>query len=85
MTCRSSGLSSRIKSCNRAASHELRSPIGTLRFAGALLENEAVRQDPLRLAKVAGTVRSSAERLSWLVENLQRITQTTRSLQNASA
>jgi len=65
----------RIKSFNRAASHELRSPIGTLRFAGALLENEAVRQDPLRLAKVAGTVRSSAERLSWLVENLQRIAQ----------
>jgi signal transduction histidine kinase len=65
----------RIKSFNRAASHELRSPIGTLRFAGALLDNEAVRQDPQRVAKVAATVRSSAERLSWLVENLQRIAQ----------
>ena len=29
----------------------------------------------MRLAKVAATVRTSAERLSWLVENLQRIAQ----------
>jgi signal transduction histidine kinase len=63
----------RIQAFNRAASHELRSPIGTLRFAGALLDNEVVRQDPRRLAKVASTVRTSAERLSWLLENLQRI------------
>jgi len=67
--------SDRIKAFNRTASHELRSPIGTLRFAGALLEHEAVRQDPQRLAKVAATVRSSADRLAWLVENLQRIAQ----------
>ena len=65
----------RINSYNRAASHELRSPIGTLRFAGALLDNDAVRQDPVRLAKVAATVRASADRLSWLVENLQRLAQ----------
>ena len=65
----------RIHAFNRTASHELRSPIGTLRFAGALLEHEAVRQDPQRLAKVAATVRTSADRLSWLVENLQRIAQ----------
>jgi signal transduction histidine kinase len=63
----------RIKAFNRAASHELRSPIGTLRFASALLENEVVRQDPQRLAKVASTVKSSTDRLAWLVENLQRI------------
>ena len=63
----------RIKAFNRAASHELRSPIGTLRFASALLDNEVVRQDPVRLAKVTATVKSSADRLAWLVENLQRI------------
>jgi signal transduction histidine kinase len=63
----------RIKAFNRAASHELRSPIGTLMFAGALLDTDAVRQDPQRLSKVAGTVKSSADRLSWIVENLQRI------------
>ncbi len=63
----------RILAFNRAASHELRSPIGTLMFAGALLDSDVVRQDPKRLAKVAATVRSSAERLTWLVENLQRI------------
>jgi signal transduction histidine kinase len=65
----------RINAFNRAASHELRSPIGTLLFAGALLDHEAVRQDPQRLAKVAATVRASADRLSWLVENLQRLAQ----------
>jgi signal transduction histidine kinase len=65
--------SERIKTFNRSASHELRSPIGTLMFAGALLDKDAVRQDPQRLSKVAATVRSSAERLSWIVENLQRL------------
>jgi len=63
----------RITAFNRAASHELRSPIGTLRFASALLDKDIVRQDPRRLAKVASTVKSSADRLAWLVENLQRI------------
>lgn len=63
----------RIKAFNRAAGHELRSPIGTLRFASALLEHDAVRQDPPRLAKVAATVKSNTDRLAWLVENLQRI------------
>jgi signal transduction histidine kinase len=63
----------RIKAFNRSASHELRSPIGTLMFAGALLEHDAVREDRSRLSKVAATVRSSAERLSWILENLQRI------------
>jgi signal transduction histidine kinase len=65
--------SERIKAFNRTASHELRSPISTLVFAGALLDTDVVRQDPVRLSKVATTVRSSAERLSWLVENLQRL------------
>jgi signal transduction histidine kinase len=63
----------RIKAFNRAASHELRSPIGTLMFAAALLEKDVVRENPHRLAKVAATVRACADRLSWLVENLQRI------------
>jgi signal transduction histidine kinase len=63
----------RIQAFNRAASHELRSPIGTLVFAAALLETETVRQDDARLAKVVATVRSSTDRLTWLVENLQRI------------
>ena len=41
--------------------------------SGALLENEVVRGDARRLSKVATTVRSCAERLSWIVENLQRM------------
>ena len=74
----------RIKAFNRAASHELRSPIGTLMFAGALLETDAVRQDPQRLSKVVGTVKSSADRLSWIVENLQRIARMSESVDGPS-
>jgi signal transduction histidine kinase len=63
----------RIKTFNSMASHELRSPVGTLLFAATLLETDAVRSDPARLAKVAATIRGNAERLSWLVTNLQRV------------
>ena len=63
----------RIKSFNRAASHELRSPIGTLRFAARCSRTKRCGRTRCRLAKVAGTVRTSADRLSWLVENLQRL------------
>jgi signal transduction histidine kinase len=67
--------SERIRAFNRAASHELRSPIGTILFAAGVLEKDRVRltQDGERLGKIAATVRSNAERLVWLVENLQRI------------
>ena len=67
----------RIDAFNRLASHELRSPIGTLLFAAAMLDTDVVRADPARLDKVAATVRSNVQRLSWLVQNLQRVTQLT--------
>jgi signal transduction histidine kinase len=63
----------RIRAFNRMTSHELRNPIGTLLFAAAALTNERVRSDPTRLDKVTTTIRSNAERLSWLVDNLQRL------------
>jgi len=63
----------RIRAFNRMTSHELRNPIGTLLFAAAALTNERVRSDVARLDKVASTIRSNAERLSWLVDNLQRL------------
>jgi signal transduction histidine kinase len=63
----------RLMAFNRTASHELRSPLGTLKFAAALLEKDAVLNDPARLAKVAAAVNTSTDRLTWLVENLQRI------------
>jgi signal transduction histidine kinase len=67
--------SERLKAFNRSASHELRSSIGTMLFAAGILEKDRARlvQNEDRLAKVASTVRSTAERLLWLVENLQRI------------
>jgi signal transduction histidine kinase len=63
----------RIKTFNQLASHELRSPIGTLLFAAAALTHPDVRADSHRLDKVATTIRTNAERLSWLIENLQRL------------
>jgi signal transduction histidine kinase len=63
----------RIKTFNQMASHELRSPIGTLLFAAAALTHPGVRSDSHRLDKVATTIRTNAERLSWLIENLQRL------------
>jgi signal transduction histidine kinase len=72
----------RIKAFNRAASHELRSPIGTILFAATLLEKDAERvsQQRDRLAKIGTTVRTNAERLGWLVENLQRMVRLTEPL-----
>jgi signal transduction histidine kinase len=65
----------RLRAFNRAASHELRSPIGTILFATALLERDRAHiiQDDERSAKIVTTLRSNAERLRWLIENLQRI------------
>lgn len=63
----------RIQAFNRMASHELRSPLGTLTFAATLLNTDAVQCDPQRLAKVASVVRSNVDRLSWLVSNVQRM------------
>ena len=65
----------RIKAFHRSASHELRSPIGTILFAAGILAKDHARlvQDEGRLVKIATSVRTSAERLLWLVENLQRI------------
>lgn len=63
----------RIRAFNQMASHELRSPIGTLLFAAAVLERADVRDDSRRIEKLAETVKTNAQRLSWLVENLQRV------------
>ena len=63
----------RIRMFNRMASHELRNPVGTLLFAAAALTHDTVRADGARLDKVAATIRGNAERLSWLIENLQRL------------
>ncbi len=70
----------RINAFNQMASHELRSPIGTLVFAGATLEREDVRSDPARVARIASTVAANARRLSWLVDNLQRMTRLSTSI-----
>jgi signal transduction histidine kinase len=64
----------RIKAFNQMASHELRSPIGTLLFAAAALERSDIRADAAKSQKITTTIKTNAERLSWLVENLQRVT-----------
>lgn len=67
----------RIKTFNQMTSHELRSPIGTLMFAAAVLERPDVRADPRQVEKLAATVKTNAQRLSWLVNNLQRVSRLT--------
>jgi signal transduction histidine kinase len=78
--------SDRIRAFNRAASHELRSPIGTILFAAAVLERDSAQgiQDGERLAKIVTTLRSNAERLRWLIENLQRISRLSEPLDTPS-
>ena len=63
----------RLRLFNRMASHELRTPLGTLVFAAAALNQPSVRKDGERLDKVADAIRSNTQRLTRLVENLQRI------------
>jgi signal transduction histidine kinase len=63
----------RMQAFNRLASHELRSHVGTLRFAAALLTTDAVQADFHRVGKVATTIRTNTDRLAWLIDNLQRV------------
>jgi signal transduction histidine kinase len=70
----------RIQAFNQMASHELRSPIGTLLFAAAALERDDIRADAARTQKITTTIKTNAERLSWLVQNLQRVTRLSGSL-----
>ena len=70
----------RIQAFNQMASHELRSPIGTLLFAAAALERDDIRTDLTRSQKITTTIKANAERLSWLVQNLQRVTRLSGSL-----
>jgi signal transduction histidine kinase len=63
----------RIDKFTRMTSHELRTPIGTLTFAAALLNSDTVKQEPQRLDQVAAVVRNNVERLAWLIENVQRL------------
>ena len=70
----------RIKNFNRMASHELRTPIGTLLFASAMLNTDVVQSDSVRVARIASTISSNTERLSRLVTNLERLSRLTDSL-----
>ena len=70
----------RIKNFNRMASHELRTPIGTLLFASAMLKTDVIQLDSARVARIASTISSNAERLSRLVTNLERLSRLTDSL-----
>ena len=70
----------RLANFNRMASHELRSPIGTLLFAAGLLNNDVVQLDSDRVARITSTISSNADRLSRLVTNLERLSRLTDSV-----
>lgn len=63
----------RLRNFNRMASHELRTPLGTLLFAAAALDQPSVRGDAERLGRATEAIRGNTQRLSRLVDNLQRI------------
>jgi signal transduction histidine kinase len=62
-----------LRSYNRMASHELRSPVGTILVAASLIIREDVQHDPQRWERIASTIRRNAERLSVLLSTLQRV------------
>jgi signal transduction histidine kinase len=62
-----------LRSFSRVASHELRSPVGTILFAASLLQHEEVQHDAVRLSKVSRTIQANAERLRDLMTTLVRI------------
>ena len=63
----------RINAFNQMASHELRSPLGTLVFAAAALDRDDIRTDANRSARIVSTIKSNLGRMSWLLHNLQRV------------
>lgn len=67
----------RIDRFNRMASHELRTPIGTLTFASQLLAVASVREDAHKLEQVSTIIGNNVERLAWLIDNLQRVARLT--------
>jgi signal transduction histidine kinase len=64
-----------LRSFNRMASHELRSPVGTILVAASLMGREDIQHDPQRLDRIASTIKRNAERLAELLSTLQRVAQ----------
>jgi signal transduction histidine kinase len=63
----------RIDQFNRMASHEMRTPLGTLVVAAELLTKPEITGDAQRLSHLTGIVKNNVDRLSWLVQHLQRL------------
>lgn len=64
-----------LRSFNRMASHELRSPVGTILVAASLIGREEVQHDARRLERIAATILANAERVTALLGTLQRVAQ----------
>jgi signal transduction histidine kinase len=62
-----------MASFNQMASHELRSPLGTLFFAAAALDREDIRSDANRFAHIVTTIKNNLGRMTSLLDNLQRV------------
>jgi signal transduction histidine kinase len=63
----------RIDQFNRMASHEMRTPLGTLVVAAELLANPQVTSDSPRFRQLTAVVKNNVDRLCWLVQHLQRL------------
>lgn len=74
-----------LRSYNRMASHELRSPVGTILVAASLIVKEDVQHDAQRLERIASTIRRNSERLSTLLNTLQRVAHLDEALDSPSS
>jgi signal transduction histidine kinase len=63
----------RIEQFSRMASHEMRTPLGTLIVAAELLTQQNLAADTQRLSQLTGIVKNNVDRLCWLVQHLQRL------------
>jgi signal transduction histidine kinase len=63
----------RIDQFNRMASHEMRTPLGTLVVAAELLANPQITANSARFDQLTVVVKNNVDRLCWLVQHLQRL------------
>jgi signal transduction histidine kinase len=63
----------KLESFNKMVTHELRNPLGTLRFAADLLNRDEIMSDPEGHARVARLIQRNAERTTELVRSLEHL------------
>jgi signal transduction histidine kinase len=63
----------KLESFNRMVTHELRNPLGTLRFAADLLNRAEIQNDPDANSRVSKLVHRNVQRTTELVRSLEHL------------